>query len=54
MLTNFNNKIVMITGGSRGIGRACALLFSNLGATVIIAYKTNVTEAKNTLDMLSK
>ena len=54
MLTNFNNKIVMITGCSRGIGRACALLFSNLGATVIITYKTNVAEAKNTLDMLSK
>ena len=54
MLTNFNNKIVLITGGSRGIGRACALLFSNLGATIIITYKTNVREATNTLDMLSK
>ena len=54
MLTNFNNKIVLITGGSRGIGRACAKLFSSLGATVIITYKSNVTEAANTLGMLSK
>ena len=53
MQTNFNNKTVLITGGSRGIGRACALLFSSLGANVIITYKSNVTEAANTLGILS-
>ena len=53
MQTNFNNKTVLITGGSRGIGRACALLFSSLGANVIITYKSNVTEAAYTLGILS-
>ncbi|MCY7420746.1 MAG: SDR family oxidoreductase [Chitinophagaceae bacterium] len=54
MLTDFTDKNVMITGGSRGIGRACAVLFSKLGANVIITYKSNLSEAKKTLDLLSK
>ncbi|MEJ7685305.1 MAG: SDR family oxidoreductase [Segetibacter sp.] len=43
----------LITGGSRGIGRACAKLFSNLNANVIITYKSNFEEAKLTLDLLN-
>ena len=33
---DLKNKIVLITGGSSGIGRASALLFAKKGATVII------------------
>ncbi|MEI6682687.1 MAG: SDR family oxidoreductase [Bacteroidota bacterium] len=32
----FNEKIVLITGASRGIGRATALLFAQSGATVVV------------------
>jgi NAD(P)-dependent dehydrogenase (short-subunit alcohol dehydrogenase family) len=51
-MLDFTNKTVLITGGSRGIGRACAKLFSDLNAIVIITYKSNSTEAEKTLSIL--
>jgi NAD(P)-dependent dehydrogenase (short-subunit alcohol dehydrogenase family) len=52
MKIDFSNKTVLITGGSRGIGRACSQLFAELGAHVIITYKSNVVEAEKTLRSL--
>lgn len=34
----FENKVVLITGGGRGIGRAMALAFAKEGASVVINY----------------
>ncbi len=39
---SFQNKVVLVTGGSRGIGRAIAVKFSSLGAKVVITYKSKV------------
>jgi NAD(P)-dependent dehydrogenase (short-subunit alcohol dehydrogenase family) len=53
MLTDFTGKNVLITGGSRGIGSACAILFSRLNANVIITYKSNLARGKQTLELLN-
>ena len=34
---SFNGKVVVITGGGSGIGRATAIAFSNAGASVVVA-----------------
>lgn len=49
MLIDFTGKNVLITGGSRGIGKACAKLFASLNANVIITFKSNQEEAERTL-----
>ena len=49
---DFSGKTVLITGGSRGIGKACALLFAEAGAHVIITYKSAKEEAAETLKRL--
>jgi len=42
---DFKEKIVLVTGGSRGIGRACALGFAKRGATVVLSYAGNQAAA---------
>ncbi len=49
---NFDNKCVLITGASRGIGKACALAFAENGARVAVNYKSNAAAAKTTVDSL--
>ena len=39
-LPDFTDRVVLVTGASRGIGRACALAFAQAGAQVIAAART--------------
>ena len=41
-MTEFSDKVVLITGGSRGIGKAIAELFINENATVIVTYRNSI------------
>lgn len=45
-------KYALVTGGSRGIGRAICLKMGDLGYPVIINYKSNEEEARQTLEMI--
>ncbi|MFH1296883.1 MAG: SDR family oxidoreductase [Bacteroidota bacterium] len=49
----FHKKIVLVTGASRGIGKATAQLFAESGATVIIHYHTNREAAESVFKSLS-
>jgi len=42
----FENKIALVTGSSRGIGREIALCLSERGAHVVINYVHNESPAK--------
>jgi 3-oxoacyl-[acyl-carrier protein] reductase len=43
---DFSGKVVLVTGGSRGIGRACAVAFGKAGATVVLSYAGNDAAAE--------
>ncbi|HTW65209.1 MAG TPA: SDR family oxidoreductase [Bryobacteraceae bacterium] len=44
-MTNLSGKTALVTGASRGIGRACALALAQAGAQVLIHYGTGKAEA---------
>ena len=46
-------KYALVTGGSRGIGRAICLKLAEAGYPVIINYKSNEDEARQTLERIT-
>jgi 3-oxoacyl-[acyl-carrier protein] reductase len=49
----FKDKVVLVTGSSRGIGRSIAVQFARAGANVIINYKEHQKEAETIRDIIS-
>jgi 3-oxoacyl-[acyl-carrier protein] reductase len=52
---NFNNQVVLITGGSRGIGAATARLFAEFGADLAFNYQNDkkaAYEVKSSIERL--
>ncbi|CUS98214.1 SDR family NAD(P)-dependent oxidoreductase [Candidatus Chrysopegis kryptomonas] len=53
-MINLQGRVALITGGSRGIGRATAILFAKANADVAITYHVNENAAKSTLEEIQR
>lgn len=52
-MINFRNKVVLITGASRGIGRAAAILFAKAGAALALNFHQNDHAATDVLGQIT-
>lgn len=48
----YDNKVAIVTGGSRGIGRAISIELAKYGYFLIVNYKSNTQAAVETLEMI--
>lgn len=53
-MKRFSGKIALVTGASRGIGRAIAEIFSREGADIVLNYLRNEEAARETEKILKK
>ena len=47
-------KFALVTGGARGIGKAVCIKLAEMGYNILINYKSNETEANNTLALVKE
>ncbi|PKQ61829.1 3-ketoacyl-ACP reductase [Labilibaculum filiforme] len=48
------NKVVIVTGASRGIGKEIAVLLAKNGDKIVVNYANSEKEAKNTVEQIKK
>lgn len=52
--SEFKGKVALITGASRGIGRAIAIELAKNGASISINYNSNIKSAKETQNLVNE
>ena len=53
-MINLTGKVALVTGASRGIGRACALQLASLGAKVVVNYNKSASAAAEVVAEIKK
>ena len=51
-MIDLTDKVAVVTGGSRGIGRAIALKLASLGAKVVVNYRVNAEAAQEVVEAI--
>lgn len=52
-MINLSDKVAIITGGSRGIGRSCVKIFAEAGCNVAFTYNRSQKESEDLINSLS-
>ena len=52
-MPELSQKVALVTGGARDIGRATSVRLAELGASVIVNYRSNAADAEETLRLIA-